>query len=300
MEIIASAPAESSKRRPSLLVDGNFVIYLPALARRTSVNAAIIAQQIYTFQRDPKSGRMIDGELWVWNTHAQWAELLGMTPRGVEGAIRILEGTGVLRSCRANAQAGRDQTKFYRIDPDHPLFDAPTDEEIALLHQRSDGDGTTSRRSSSLSKVNKTSKQATESPTDSPERDDESETPTANSLLEEATQIIKIIDDAREELGLTRTNQDPRACAPTLRQCVKLDSIPADKLVPLAEFMFTDGFNIKNLSFIAQWRKKWANGRAIVTKYEDYLLSLRKPPPPRDSGPRTKSDFDDIDYGESR
>lgn len=103
--------------------------FYPWLAKRTSVNAAIIAQQIYYWQCRKGGGRIHEGKRWVFNTYKQWAEQTALSEREVEGAVKLLENLGALNSLQLD-KANYSRVKFYRIDKSHPVFEDPGEDPI--------------------------------------------------------------------------------------------------------------------------------------------------------------------------
>lgn len=106
----------------SLLIDDRPIMFLPKLAiALESVERAIILQQIHWLLQQPKSGKVVDGNKWVWGSYEEWCEdfFPMWKPQNLAKHIRKLEESGVLISAELNA-AQHDHTKHYRIDYEHP------------------------------------------------------------------------------------------------------------------------------------------------------------------------------------
>lgn len=108
----------------SLLQSEPGIVYYPTLAKRTSVNAAILAQQIYFWQRREGVGVIHEGQRWIYNSYEDWSEQLGMSVERVRGAVLLLEKIGALTARKLKAKS-YDHTKYYRINPDHEIFSSP-------------------------------------------------------------------------------------------------------------------------------------------------------------------------------
>lgn len=91
----------------------------------------------------------------------------------------------------------------------------------------------------------------------------------------------KIINDGRAERRLAPVTQNVEKSAVTLRQCYDRHGLQPKQLIALAQWMFgADNrdldFNTANLSYLHNWRKPWANGVAVICKYEEFLKWLQK------------------------
>lgn len=91
----------------------------PSLIKIVGIEKAIILQQIHYACQQPRSGKCIDGEQWVWNTYAEWQEsYFNFWSEGnIQKHFLRLEKEGWLLSCQPNLQKG-DATKFYRVNTD--------------------------------------------------------------------------------------------------------------------------------------------------------------------------------------
>lgn len=56
----------------NLLIDERPLVLLPSLAKIIGVDLAIVVQQLHFYLDNPKSGKMINGERWIWNTYEEW------------------------------------------------------------------------------------------------------------------------------------------------------------------------------------------------------------------------------------
>jgi len=106
--------------------------FYPWLAKRTTVNAAIMAQQIYYWQCREGGGRIHEGVRWVYNTYQQWAEQTGLTVSQVKDSIKLLEDAGVLLSAQLD-KANYNHVKSYRIDTEHEILSHPGEDPAGRL-----------------------------------------------------------------------------------------------------------------------------------------------------------------------
>lgn len=98
----------------SLLIPESPMQVLPTLAKRIGLNESLFVQQVhYWLQR---SGRVIDGKKWVYNTIEGWQEqFFFLSVPTMKRAIQSAEKHGVIISC----QFGTNRTKHYTIDYSH-------------------------------------------------------------------------------------------------------------------------------------------------------------------------------------
>ncbi len=93
---------------------------LPTLVKALGFEKAVVLQQIFWLQNQPRSGRILDdGHKWVWGTYEEWcAEFFTFwETRTLRTHIVGLEKMGLLLSCQPKA-ADWDRTKHYRVDAD--------------------------------------------------------------------------------------------------------------------------------------------------------------------------------------
>ncbi len=108
----------------NLLIDEEPLQVLPGLAVVVGLHEAIVLQQIhYWMSPKRRSGRVIDGRRWVFNSYTQWREQFPFwTEKAIGNAVRSLESQGVLESRQDLNAIGSDRRKWYSINYDHPAF----------------------------------------------------------------------------------------------------------------------------------------------------------------------------------
>lgn len=123
------------------------LVVLPTLAVRLGLNEAILLQQIHFLLQNPKNGRLIDGERWIYKTVEEWLEDLPFfSRRTLERILARLESSGALRSIQPNA-AKWDRTKHYRVAEDAAILAEPSRQngglDTAILAGSKDTETTT-------------------------------------------------------------------------------------------------------------------------------------------------------------
>lgn len=100
-----------------LLLDERPVVLQPSLIAALGFEMATVLQQVHWYLQNPKSGREIDGEKWIYNSYKQWREndFPFWTEQTVQKWFLKLEKKGLLVSCQPNKDDW-DRTKHYRID----------------------------------------------------------------------------------------------------------------------------------------------------------------------------------------
>lgn len=85
------------------------------LACLVGVEGAMILQQIHFLCLNRNSGKMIDGDRWVWNTYEQWQRdhFPFWSARTIERKIMELEKAGYVLSCQPDKHMSRK--KYYRV-----------------------------------------------------------------------------------------------------------------------------------------------------------------------------------------
>ncbi len=98
-----------------LLVDERPLILLPSLVKAVGFETATVLQQVHYYLQNPKSGEVVKGEKWIFNTYTQWREndFPFWSERTIQKWFLKAEKKGLLRSCQPGAN---DRTKYYRID----------------------------------------------------------------------------------------------------------------------------------------------------------------------------------------
>jgi hypothetical protein len=101
------------------------------------------------------------------------------------------------------------------------------------------------------------------------------------SLFHVVDKLGGLVNAARLDLGLAAVEQDQPKAAVVLRQCEDHHNLTPKELAALADWMFHAKnkdrlFNVQNMSLIHNWRKPWTNGTAIIIKWEEFVLWLKK------------------------
>lgn len=249
--------------------------YYPWLAQRTSVNAAIIAQQIYYWQCREGGGRIHEGRRWVYNTYQQWADETGLSPQQVKDAIALLENIGALRSEQLD-KSNYNRTKFYRLEADHEVFIDPGEPEPTEAETESNGSTdligeahrpdraapqTPSLNSYTPTKTS-TKKKLTRSKKNAPDAD-------ASDARREALRPLYLGIKAKLDAYCKAKGQAllPNAEIGSLTaidQTIRLDLIPAAELEPMIEWALRDDFWQELILSIPHWRKRGRNGRTKI------------------------------------
>jgi hypothetical protein len=96
--------------------------YDPELVRRVGANEALLLCQLhYWLQRPGDSGKNHDGHHWIYKTHQEWSDEIGISKEEARRAVDRSLARGVLVSIH-NPIKGWDQTPWYRIDYEHPIW----------------------------------------------------------------------------------------------------------------------------------------------------------------------------------
>jgi len=100
----------------TLLFDERPLMLLPKLANTVGLHEAIVLQQIHFLLQMESSGRVIDGEKWVWNTLESWQRehFPFLSLRTLRRAIDSLERRRLLVSCQPDGRVSRK--KYYRVN----------------------------------------------------------------------------------------------------------------------------------------------------------------------------------------
>jgi len=102
--------------RASLLLQESPLQLLPSLAVAIGLNEAVVLQQIYFLQLNPKNGKVLaDGERYVYNTYEDWRSVYFpfFSYGTIERVFRALEKRGLLVSCQP--EGTRSRRKWYRV-----------------------------------------------------------------------------------------------------------------------------------------------------------------------------------------
>lgn len=153
-----------------LLIDEEPLQVLPGLAAKIGLHEAIILQQIH-FWLNPKhkSGKIVDGTRWIFNSYAQWHDQFPFfTEKVIGNAIRSLEKQGYILSRQDLNSTRSDRRKWYTVN-----YSAFGDD-----HSPCRDVGGPSRDVGSLSRdvVNRNTENTSENTTDTYSSDDENDT----------------------------------------------------------------------------------------------------------------------------
>lgn len=91
------------------------MVFSKSLAERIGLNEAIIVQQIRFACSQSKSGKMMGGHKWVWNTYEDWQSdwFPYLSVRTVKRTLQDLERDGYIKSCQPDGH--RSRKKHYRV-----------------------------------------------------------------------------------------------------------------------------------------------------------------------------------------
>ncbi len=88
---------------------------LPTLAVAVGLEEAIVVQQLHWYFRNPKNGREINGQRWIFNTYASWKKIFPWWSEITIKRIFIrLEGMHIVESCQP--EGGISRRKYYRLN----------------------------------------------------------------------------------------------------------------------------------------------------------------------------------------
>lgn len=92
------------------------MLVLPSLAKAIGLDHSIVVQQIHYWLNSGKSGKLINGHRWIYNTYAEWQKQFSWWETSKIKRIFIeLEKTGLVISCQP--EGGISRRKYYRLDP---------------------------------------------------------------------------------------------------------------------------------------------------------------------------------------
>lgn len=101
----------------NLLIDDEPLQVLPKLAVAIGLDEAIVVQQLhYWLNPKRKSGKIIDGRRWVYNTYAEWrtTNFPFWSEIHIKRIFLILEKCGIIVSCQPEGRFSR--RKYYRLN----------------------------------------------------------------------------------------------------------------------------------------------------------------------------------------
>jgi hypothetical protein len=180
----------------NLLIDEEPLQVLPSLACAVGLHEAIVLQQIhYWLNPKRKSGKVVDGTRWIFNSYGQWQEQFPfLTEKVIGNAIRSLEKQGYLLSRQDLNAVGSDRRKWYTIDydrfrdverPDSDDGSLYRDDEQTQMGRSSITETTAETTPETTSVAPKRKKQATTLPDQWHPNDDTLDWMTANKFVYE-------------------------------------------------------------------------------------------------------------------
>jgi hypothetical protein len=100
----------------SMLIDDEPMLVLPKLAMAIGLDEAIVVQQLHFWLKPSnRSGRMINGEKWIFNTYEQWQQHFPWwSIIHLKRIFGFLEKTGIVLSCQP--EGGISRRKYYRLN----------------------------------------------------------------------------------------------------------------------------------------------------------------------------------------
>lgn len=102
----------------SKLLDERPIVIQPSIVKALGFERAVILQQIHYHLESPKSGKVIEGFKWIWNTYEEWAEEFTFwEPRTIRKWMAKLEEDGLIITAQFD-KADWNRRKYYRIDYD--------------------------------------------------------------------------------------------------------------------------------------------------------------------------------------
>ena len=107
-----------SAKRPTgnnLLIDEPPLVVLPGLAVAIGLNEAIVLQQLHFLLQNPKTGAVVGGEHYIYNSYRQWHKHFQFFSEStVKRTFLNLERQGLVESIQPNKR-DHDHRKYYRV-----------------------------------------------------------------------------------------------------------------------------------------------------------------------------------------
>ena len=98
-----------------LLIDDYPIQVLPKLAKEVGLNEAIFVQQLH-YWTNGKSGKLIDGKRWIYNTYKDWEENFPFWSNAtIRRTIASCEKQNIIIAGNYN-RVGFDKTKWYTVN----------------------------------------------------------------------------------------------------------------------------------------------------------------------------------------
>jgi DNA-binding PadR family transcriptional regulator len=102
--------------KSNLLIDETPIVFQPTLAKLVGLHEAIVLQTLRYWCGNKKSGKVVDGERWIFNTLEQWREFSFpfWSARTIGELFRTLESMGLVKSKQFDLQDGKAM-KYYTV-----------------------------------------------------------------------------------------------------------------------------------------------------------------------------------------
>lgn len=162
----------------SKLLDERPIVIQPSMVKAFGFERATILQQIHYHLESPKSGKIIEGEKWIWNTYEEWAEeFIFWEPRTIRKWMAKLEEEKLIVTAQFD-KGDWNRRKYYRID--YEVFHAKIgaskrhDDDASAAHEsdttmRHDDDASESHQDDgSFKRTDTSTKRSTEISTENP------------------------------------------------------------------------------------------------------------------------------------
>lgn len=112
----------------SLIIQEPPLLVFPTLAKLIGLEGSIVLQQLYFLLQNPRNGRVISGERWIYNTYEEWVQHFPwMSERSLRRVFGDLQRRGIVLSCQPEGALSR--RKYCRIS--HGTLPQLTYERVA-------------------------------------------------------------------------------------------------------------------------------------------------------------------------
>lgn len=107
---------EDEEKKGNLFGDEQYLQVPPTLACAIGLNEAIVFQYLHWQTMNPKSGKVIDGHKWVWNTYSEWQKdhFPWWSIDTIKRIFQSLEARGFVESIQP--EGGKSRIKYYRTN----------------------------------------------------------------------------------------------------------------------------------------------------------------------------------------
>jgi DNA-binding PadR family transcriptional regulator len=102
--------------KSSALMDETPIMFQPSLAKLVGLHEAIVLQTLRFWCGNKKSGKIIDGERWIYNSAAEWRELSFpfWSTKTIGDIFLTLERMGLVKSAQFDLKEGKAR-KYYTL-----------------------------------------------------------------------------------------------------------------------------------------------------------------------------------------